>query len=72
MPISALKHRFTGEDNNADQKEDPRVDEIYAEVDNEYGVGSFMDEKDVKDKIKELNYDKDKVKDWVEESLLNQ
>ena len=67
--VNVIKELY--KNNNADQKEDPRVDEIYAEVDNDYGVSSFMDENDVKAKIKELNYDKEKVKEWVEEALLN-
>ena len=67
--VNVIKELY--KNNNADQKEDPRVDEIYAEVDNDYGVSSFMDENDVKAKIKELNYDIDKVNEWVEEALLN-
>ena len=67
--VNVIKELY--KNNNADQKEDPRVDEIYAEVDNDYGVSSFMDENVVKAKIKELNYDKEKVKEWVEEALLN-
>ena len=67
--VNVIKELY--KNNNADQKEDPRVNEIYAEVDNDYGVSSFMDENDVKAKIKELNYDKEKVKEWVEEALLN-
>ena len=67
--VNVIKELY--KNNNADQKEDPRVNEIYAEVDNDYGVSSFMDENVVKAKIKELNYDKEKVKEWVEEALLN-
>ena len=50
---------------------DERADKIYKEVDEEYGVSSFMDEQVVKDKIKELNYNKELICQWIEEQLLN-
>ena len=46
-----------------------KIDEIYSEID-KYGIG-FMDEDWVKDKIKELNCDKEQISAWVEEELLN-
>ena len=48
-----------------------KIDEIFYEIDVAYGVSSWMDENEVKAKIKELNYDIDKINEWVEEALLN-
>ena len=48
-----------------------KVDEIFDEIDNDYGISNFMDEAEVKVKIIELNYDIDKIKEWVEDFLLN-
>ena len=58
----------TGETNAT---KDDKADEIFSEVDGEYGISSFMDEDEVKAKIKELNYDKEQISAWVEEVLLN-
>ena len=43
----------TGETNAT---KDDKADEIFSEVDGEYGISSFMDEDEVKAKIKYLNY----------------
>ena len=61
----------TKENNSETLEKDEKADEVYEEIDGEYGIGSFMDEDDVKAKIKKLGYDKDKVREWVEETLLN-
>ena len=53
------------------KKVDERADKIYKEVDEEYGVSSFMDEQVVKAKIKELNYNKELICQWIEEQLFN-
>ena len=68
--IEEIKKLFqpTGETNAT---KDVKADEIFSEVDGEYGISSFMDEDEVKAKIKELNYDKDQISAWVEEVLLN-
>ena len=68
--IEEIKKLFqpTGETNAT---KDDKADEIFSEVDGEYGISSFMDEDEVKAKIKELNYDKEQISAWVEEVLLN-
>jgi len=48
-----------------------KIDEIYSEIDGEYGISSFMDEDEFKAKIKELNCDIEQISAWVEEVLLN-
>ena len=65
--IEKLRDIYRKEIKNVDE----RADKIYREVDEEYGVYSFMDEQVVKDKIKELNYNKELICQWIEEQLLN-
>ena len=65
--IEKLRDIYKKEIKNVDE----RADKIYKEVDEEYGVSSFMDEQVVKDKIKELNYNKELICQWIEEQLLN-
>ena len=65
--IEKLRDIYRKEIKNVDE----RADKIYKEVDEEYGVSSFMDEQVVKDKIKELNYNKELICQWIEEQLLN-
>ena len=48
------------------------LEKIFEEMDSEYGISAFIDEVEIKNKIKELHCDKDLIKDWVEEQLLNQ
>ena len=49
-----------------DKKKENLLNEIYAKLNEEYYVSSFKKEDEVKEKIKELNYDEDKIIDWVE------
>ena len=65
--IEKLRDIYKKEIKNVDE----RADKIYKEVDEEYGVSSFMDEQVVKAKIKELNYNKELICQWIEEQLLN-
>ena len=65
--IEKLRDIYRKEIKNVDE----RADKIYKEVDEEYGVSSFMDEQVVKAKIKELNYNKELICQWIEEQLLN-
>ena len=61
----------TKENNSETLEKDEKADEVYEEIDRDYGISSFMDEDEVKAKIKKLGYDGDKVREWVEEVLLN-
>ena len=48
------------------------MERIYNELEDEYGISGFIDEDAMKDKIKELNYDKELIKDWIESVLLDE
>ena len=48
-----------------------KVIKIFQEMDDEYGIAAFMDEVVVRNKIIELNLDRNNIADWIENSLLN-
>ena len=45
--------------------------EIYAEFEKDYQVSNFIDEEVLKNKIRELNFDKNKINEWIETFLIN-
>ena len=45
------------------------INEIFEEIEGEYGISCFMLEDEVKNKIRELNYDKNKIEEWIEKML---
>ena len=47
------------------------VDIIYQELEDEYGISGFVEEFVAKDKILELNCNRDLIKEWIEDTLLN-
>ena len=53
------------------KKDEVKVKEIYDELDEGYGILGFIDEKYAKDKIRELKCDREKINEWVENTLLN-
>ena len=50
---------------------DELAEKIYEELDEEYPVLGYFDEDEVKEKIKEYNYDREKIIKWTEEKLSN-
>lgn len=42
---------------------------IYERLNEEYKVSDFIEEKELISKIKELNYDYEKIKEWVEYNI---
>ena len=48
-----------------------QTNKIFEEMDNEYAISAFMHEDEIKNKIKELHYDRDLISAWIEEVLLN-
>ena len=46
------------------------IDELIRKFDNEYYILSIRDEDEVRNKIIELNLDEDKIRYWIEDSLL--
>ena len=51
------------------EKEDQKIEEIYERLDEELVVCGFLDENEVKDKIKELNYDYKLISEWAKEQI---
>ena len=45
------------------------VNIIYNELEDEYGISGFIDEESAKDKIRELKLDKNKLNEWIENTL---
>ena len=45
------------------------VNEIYDELEESYGISGFIDEELAKDKIRELKLDKNKLCEWIENTL---
>ena len=46
--------------------EDPRMNELLNLFDEEYSILSILEEEEVKEKIKELEYQEDKIREWIE------
>jgi hypothetical protein len=57
--------------NNGNKQNDEKVNQIYDELEEEYGISGFIDEETAKDKIRELNLDREKINEWIENTLLN-
>ena len=55
--------------NGNDDDED--VNNLYQELEDEYGISGFIDEEAAKAKIRELNCNRDQIVDWIENNLLN-
>ena len=47
------------------------VDKLYEELDEEYGISGFKDEDEVKEKIREMNFNRKEIVKWMEQALLN-
>ena len=52
-------------------KEYYNVQRIFDEIEDEYGISAFVEDQDIKDKIKELHCNKNLIAEWVEQTLLN-
>ena len=49
--------------------DDPEMKRLLELFDLEYSVLSILEEDEVKEKIKELNYQEDKIREWIEEKM---
>jgi len=58
------------EDGNGND-DDEEVNNLYQELEDEYGISGFIDEEAAKAKIRELNCNRDQIVDWIENNLLN-
>ncbi len=53
------------------EEEKETIELLFNELDEDYGITGFLDETVFKTKIKELNFDRERIVQWIEESLLN-
>ena len=53
------------------EEEDPLVIEIFNELEEEFGITSIKEKEEVIDKIKELKCDREKIREWVEDIVVN-
>ena len=60
-----------GGDAAAGGEDNEEIDKMYEELDEEYGISGFKDEDEVKEKIRELNLNRELIVKWIEESLFN-
>ena len=51
--------------------DDEEVNNLYQELEDEYGISGFIEEEAAKAKIRELNCNRDQIVDWIENNLLN-
>ena len=47
------------------------INKIFFELDEEYGMSAFINENEMKDKIKELHCDRELINEWIEEYIIN-
>ena len=55
---------------NISSEDNEKIDAIYQELSETYGIDGFLDEDAAKQKIIELKYNKDAVINWIENNLL--
>ena len=51
--------------------DDEKVDKIYDDLEEEYGISGFIDEDAAKEKIRQLECDRERINQWIEEELIN-
>ena len=49
--------------------DDKKIDEIREIFDGDYNILNFIDEDELRQKIIELKYDEEKIREWIEEHL---
>ena len=57
--------------NPANDEIKQKIDEIYNDLEEEYGISGFLEEDAAKDKIKEFKLDKEAIVQWIENALIN-
>ena len=61
-----MKKKTIKKKEKKDDENDEKLNEIYSKLEEEYYISSFKQEDEVKEKIKELNYNEDEIIEWVE------
>ena len=57
--------------NEESVKEYYDINKLFLELDEEYGMSAFINENEMKDKIKELHCDRELINEWIEEYIIN-
>ena len=65
-PLPGPKKELT-----TDEQNEELVNIRYQELEDEYGISGFIEEEAAKAEIKKLNCDKEKIKEWIENTLIN-
>ena len=56
----------------SDKNEDnDKTNQLYEELENEFGLSHFVDKNIIKNKIRELNFNKKLIEAWAKDRLLN-
>ena len=63
-----IKKKYKKDDKSDD---DEIVEELSDYLEENYGIKSIVDEDVIKAKIRELNYDKERISNWADDVLIN-
>ena len=66
IEISALQ-----KDQNDKNEDNDKTNQLYEELENEYGLSHFVDKNIIKNKIRELNFNNKLIEAWAKDRLLN-
>ena len=50
--------------------DDDKTNQIYEQLEEEYGISGFIEEEEAKKKIRQLNYNIEKINEWIENDLV--
>ena len=51
--------------------DDDKINQIYEQLEEEYCISGFIEEEEAKKKIRQLNYNIEKINEWIENDLVN-
>ena len=58
-------------DQNDKNEDNDKTNQLYEELENEYGLSHFVDKNIIKNKIRELNFNNKLIEAWAKDRLLN-
>ena len=58
-------------DQDDKNKDNDKTNQLYEELENEYGLSHFVDKNIIKNKIRELNFNNKLIEAWAKDRLLN-
>ena len=51
--------------------DDDKINQIYEQLEEKYGISGFIEEEEAKKKFRQLNYNIEKINEWIENALVN-